>query len=103
LVRLLKQISARRAVSKELYNGFTSETSTRSKKVTETVRDEIEECIQLPAFNPGIERSRPMDAENIALAPFVVEELRAYLTEICKRYNKSNYFHNFEHATHVSM
>jgi Adenylate and Guanylate cyclase catalytic domain len=103
LVQLLKQISARRAVSKELYNGFTSETSTRSKKVTETVRDEIEECIQLPAFNPGIERSRPMDAENIALAPFVVEELRAYLTEICKRYNKSNYFHNFEHATHVSM
>jgi 3'5'-cyclic nucleotide phosphodiesterase/Adenylate and Guanylate cyclase catalytic domain len=103
LVRLLKQISARRAVSKEQKNGFTAETSSQNKKVTGTVRDEIEECIQLPAFNAGIERNCPMDAENIELASGVEEELREYLTEICKLYNKNNYFHNFEHATHVAM
>lgn len=103
LVRLLKQISARRAVSKEFNNINTLNTTPRIKKENGSVRDEVEECIQLPAFNAGIERSRPMDAENIELAPRVVEELRDYLKEICKLYNRSNYFHNFEHATHVAM
>ena len=105
LVRLLKQISARRSVSKAftVNTDITTETTAHNVQNTGTIRDEVKECIQLPAFNAGIERSQPTDTDSMELDPNAIEELRDYLSEICKMYNRSNYFHNFEHATHVAM
>lgn len=64
-----------------------------------TVLDEVVEIITLPDFNIKAQRK---DEEAIKLPSAVVTELRDYITCISTMY-RSNAFHNFEHASHVSM
>ena len=61
-----------------------------------TCMDEVTEIISMPIFdskaaavNAGVERMKTV------LAPVVVEQLKAFVTEIALMYN-SNPFHNFE-------
>ena len=104
LLGLLRQILARRAISHDF-----QEVSSEGRTVkiqpaaVKSVMDDTAECIQLPAFHAGIERSKPMDVDTVHVNPNVVTQLRGLLQEICQHYNSSNYFHNFEHATHVAM
>jgi len=61
--------------------------------------DEVNECLTLPAYSANgaapAKSAAPLDKE-------VVDELRDYIYSIASMYNK-NAFHNFEHASHVSM
>lgn len=101
LLGLLKQILARRAISHDFQEMTLPEAVMPS--AVKSVMDDVAECIQLPAFHAGIERSKPMDVDTVYVDPNVVAQLRCLLQEICLYYNSSNYFHNFEHATHVAM
>jgi class 3 adenylate cyclase len=98
LIRSLKQVVARRQAL-----GETSETTRHSLSVTPgaTVLDEVQETIELPRFDAEAARqeTRPKD---ILLGPEVEKELHDYVTTIANMY-RQNPFHNFEHASHVSM
>jgi class 3 adenylate cyclase len=66
-----------------------------------TIIDEVKETITLPRFDAEAARheSRP---EDIVLGAAVESELHDYVTAIAMLY-RENPFHNFEHASHVTM
>jgi class 3 adenylate cyclase len=66
-----------------------------------TIIDEVKETITLPRFDAEAARheSRP---EDIVLGQEVESELHDYVTTIAMMY-RENPFHNFEHASHVTM
>ena len=103
LLGLLKQILARRAISHDFKEICLDGRSAKIEPPVKSIMDDLADSIQLPAFHAGIERSKPMDVDTVHVDPKVVTQLRDLLQEICQRYNSSNYFHNFEHATHVAM
>jgi len=65
------------------------------------VLDEVVEIIELPAFCPKVVALQE-DPHSIKLDIEVIVELRDYICEISNKY-KRNAFHNFEHASHVTM
>jgi len=71
------------------------------KKEGETVLDEVKEIIRLPNFDKRAVRLQ-VDPETIDLGEEVINQLRDYVTIIATMYN-DNPFHNFEHASHVTM
>jgi class 3 adenylate cyclase len=66
-----------------------------------TPRDEVAEIIMLPDFDPAM-AIRKKDPATVEVDPKVVAQLRKYVSAIATMY-RSNPFHNFEHASHVSM
>eukprot|EP00934_Nitzschia_sp_Nitz4_P007001 Nitzschia sp. Nitz4//scaffold300_size22576//11739//15615//NITZ4_008544-RA/size22576-augustus-gene-0.9-mRNA-1//1//CDS//3329546985//6991//frame0 len=59
---------------------------------------EVVEIIQLPAWRP----SHEIDRGNVILDEEVSRQLREYCMQIASMY-RGNWFHNFEHASHVAM
>jgi 3'5'-cyclic nucleotide phosphodiesterase len=64
----------------------------------QTVLDEVKEIIDLP----GPIQSQQNIAENVELDSEIGVQMRDYLTHVASMY-PDNPFHNFEHATHVTM
>jgi hypothetical protein len=65
-----------------------------------TVIDEVKEIISLPRYRA---RTDVMGEEESVLLPeIVVQELHDYVTTTAAMYNPND-FHNFEHASHVTM
>jgi class 3 adenylate cyclase len=62
--------------------------------------DEVKEVIQLPAFKATNVTIR--DHGSISLDPKVFAQLRRYVAKVANMYHDIP-FHNFEHASHVSM
>ena len=62
------------------------------------VIDEVQEIVHLPDFVP----SKDADADSIVIDSAVVDQLFGYVSNIAALY-RDNYFHNFEHASHVAM
>ena len=62
------------------------------------VLDEVKEVI---SFSNELGRYK-QDYTTVELSPTVVEQLRAYVRSIASMY-RMNSFHNFEHASHVTM
>eukprot|EP00934_Nitzschia_sp_Nitz4_P002667 Nitzschia sp. Nitz4//scaffold18_size181773//138347//144070//NITZ4_001935-RA/size181773-snap-gene-0.276-mRNA-1//-1//CDS//3329540071//2657//frame0 len=60
--------------------------------------DEVVEVINLHRQ----QRSYLVDPAEVEISKVVVSQLHSYVREIASLYN-SNHFHNFEHATHVTM
>jgi len=101
LKRLLKQVIARRhtssnraAVLKSLYPDIGRESSG-------TVLDEVKEIVTLPDFDSKAAKQQE-DPDSIEIHPVAVEQLKDYVTNVAALYN-DNDFHNFEHASHVTM
>jgi hypothetical protein len=63
--------------------------------------DEVQEVIQLPALN-ATNLTTTDQEESISLDPEVVGQLEHYVTKVASMYCDRP-FHNFEHASHVSM
>ncbi len=63
--------------------------------------DEVQEVIQLPALN-ATNLTTTDQEESISLDPGVVGQLEHYVTKVASMYCDRP-FHNFEHASHVSM
>jgi len=63
------------------------------------VKEQIKEIIDLPEYDP---RAPELDPESIELGSEVEEQLRRYVCLVSDLYEE-NPFHNFEHASHVTM
>eukprot|EP00980_Cylindrotheca_fusiformis_P017450 scaffold5439_cov132-Cylindrotheca_fusiformis.AAC.9 len=63
-----------------------------------TALDEVVEIIELPRFNASSRGTTMM----VTLSNEVQEQLREYVRTVASMYNE-NSFHNFEHASHVTM
>ena len=63
------------------------------------VVEEVAELISLPAFN---ESTTALAESKVELSDAVVSQIQAYVTTIARMY-QDNPFHNFEHASHVTM
>ena len=75
--------------------------ATHTKQSDKMVLDEVVEIIELPAFDAAAAKNQP-DPATIELDEEVVHQLRDLVTTIASMYN-DNPFHNFEHASHVTM
>jgi len=102
LSSLIRQIIALRNVTKERISSNTS-TSVLVKSNFEggTVLDEVKEIIQLPAFDAELV-SRQQDPNSIELEYEISTQLHDFVHEIAEAYHH-NPFHNFEHASHMTM
>lgn len=100
LVRLLKAIVARRQArneskpSEEFEEDFSRETGV-------TVLDEVAEVVTLPAFDSSVTR-KEVKPETIQLDKAVEDEVGKYIASIASMY-RENPFHNFDHASHVTL
>ena len=65
------------------------------------VLDEVEEIVTLPNFDAAASKNR-IDPGTVQIPPKVAEQLREYVKSIASQY-RNNPFHNFEHASHVTM
>jgi hypothetical protein len=63
--------------------------------------DEVSEIIVLPNFDAKISRQR-MDPNDVEISENVMSQLREYVKAVASMY-RENPFHNFEHASHVTM
>jgi hypothetical protein len=66
-----------------------------------TVLDEVEEIVTLPNFDAAASKNQ-IDPGMVQIPPQVAEQLREYVKSIAAQY-RDNPFHNFEHASHVTM
>lgn len=106
LKRLLKQIVANRQLQEGTHVSTDNEIRNAeeeilSKKKKANTLDEVEEVVKLPMYNANTQQSL-LIAENVELPEKAVEQLIEYVRTIGTMYRK-NPFHNFEHASHVTM
>jgi len=64
------------------------------------VRDEVVEIINMPRYNATATQKSD---EKTKLDSKVISQLRNYITQIASFYHSDNGFHNFQHASHVTM
>ena len=105
LQRLLKQIVARRQCleTSKPRNSIHSKAAPPcfAPMKNQTVLDEVCEIITLPKFDAQAVRKQ-VKPESIVLGEQVLEQLQSFVSGIAALY-RSNPFHNFEHASHVTM
>jgi hypothetical protein len=77
------------------------ENSSRNQECRGNVLDEVKEIIDLPKFDAAAAHYRE-DLASIELKPTILAQLHEYVSCIAAMYNR-NPFHNFEHASHVTM
>lgn len=100
LLRLLKQIVARRNALLAIDpNRKADADESQFFKASHRVLDEVQEVVALPIFDA---REAIMEADSIVLDQIVVDQLYDYVSNIAAMY-RENPFHNFEHASHVTM
>jgi hypothetical protein len=103
LCRLLKRIVAFRGARDKYDKSRRGEKVSFANEPTPEglVLDEVAETIPLPQYDPRFAREME-DPDSIVLSPLVVEQLTDFVSKIAALYNE-NPFHNFEHASHVTM
>ena len=104
LLRILKQILARRMSESPTTRSTDSPScppSDFARPMNQTVMDEVCEVIALPSFD--VEHvCHLIKPDSIVVPPAVVDQLQSFVTGIASLY-RNNPFHNFEHASHVTM
>lgn len=99
LAKVLKQIVLRRqAIGTDLTPFADPEDKYGSR---EMIIDEVKEVIMLPRFDQHFTNTID-EIDSFELDPQVMFELREFVTTISQMY-RDNPFHNFEHASHVTM
>jgi len=101
LVNLLRQIVARHSVTRVTSLKQEQNLAMIEKNQSKQPLEEVQEIILLPEFDADAV-SRQKAPESVDLGRDVVEQVRQYVTFIAGMYRK-NAFHNFEHASHVTM
>lgn len=96
LARLLKPIVAQR--DRKSASKFVSDPEKALAK-GDCVLDEVVETLVLPKFD-GLKNN--VNPNSIELSPALLSQLRDYVSTIFSNY-RDNPFHNFEHASHVTM
>lgn len=104
LSRLLKQIVAARNKKARYSNKSEISLSSRSLRrpnASSTPLSEVKEIIEMPKFDRAKAKST-FDAESVELSPEIMSQLRDYVSTLSCMY-RDNPFHNFAHASHVTM
>jgi class 3 adenylate cyclase len=98
---LLEEMVARRSATQSIAEADEKLTQLESSLLgqTENMLTEVQEIIKLPIFKRDSKQSNP---KSIMLKDKIVHQLRNYIEEIAKMYH-DNPFHNFEHASHVTV
>jgi hypothetical protein len=95
LLRLLKKVIAQRDSASE------PDFLACQPRKTATVLEEVVEIISLPRYDAG-RQTAMVRPEDIDLGEAVEEQMNMYVFAIASLY-RNNSFHNFEHASHVTM
>jgi class 3 adenylate cyclase len=95
LASLLKNIIARR---KDILSTQESIRHMSFSKIATTPLDEVQEIIRMPVFK----KCKNNESKEEELSKVVMDQLREYVSAIASMY-RNNPFHNFEHASHVTM
>jgi hypothetical protein len=74
----------------------------RKDKHDRTCLDEVEDIITLPKYETSAKNLKFLSRETFELRGTVLSELHVYIHTIATMY-PNNPFHNFEHASHVTM
>jgi hypothetical protein len=98
LGNLLKQVQARRQEDGAVGDSKVVEDSLETCSEDNTVLEEVQETIHLPTYKGDIS----INPDSIELPDDVVHELHEYVAAVACMY-RENAFHNFEHASHVTM
>jgi class 3 adenylate cyclase len=101
LLTFLKQIVARRSTSRGSSN-MELTLSHMEKNHFEHPLEQVQEIISLPDYDAAAVKNQKKNSQNIEVGEAIVDQIREYVTCIAKMYRK-NAFHNFEHASHVTM
>ncbi|KAL7569398.1 hypothetical protein ACA910_010482 [Epithemia clementina (nom. ined.)] len=108
MVKLLKQIGSRREAREALGRRGVSRMAIQSKTKTGDSSkggtfflDEVKEVIMLPEFDPALAKAS-RTAKPVQLSTEAMTQLREFISIIATMY-PNNPFHNFEHASHVTM
>lgn len=104
LKRLLVLIVAKRA-AQQTRNSSSAEGVKKAEIAILSAHDmplkEVRDIIILPKFDAKTQRNL-MNSHDIQLSSEVISQLRTYVHSLAGRY-RENPFHNFEHASHVTM
>ncbi|CAB9529735.1 expressed unknown protein [Seminavis robusta] len=102
LHRVLRQIAATRKVKdRQVKRTKTLDKNATEKAKPTMVLEELSEVIQLPRFSSKVAQV-VANAEEEPVPPVVVNQLHNFVAELAAMYH-DNPFHNFEHASHVTM
>lgn len=105
MVRMLKLIVARRnAMDRRTSVDHANSTQAARqslRKEAGTVLEEVREIITLPKFDPKVYKNHD-DPNSVILSDEALSQLHDYVSTIATLY-RDNPFHNFEHASHVTM
>jgi hypothetical protein len=96
---LLKQIAPTRSKSPSKQN--VERVARRSSVTDTTVLDEVTDIISLPKFDAKT-AEKLEDVDSIEIDEEVIVQLGSFVSSIAAMY-QDNPFHNFEHASHVTM
>jgi class 3 adenylate cyclase len=101
LLRILKQVVAARGYRTTKAHKPPKEGALAASKLkgSAMVLDEVTEIITLPKFDS---KHKTVNPDSIELGPAVVGQMYKFVSFIAGSY-RNNPFHNFEHASHVSM
>jgi class 3 adenylate cyclase len=99
LLRLLKQIAA--AKSGKPSKPHAEDVAQTSSTARLTVLDEVRDIVALPKFDAK-KAEKLEDVESIEIDEKVFAQLSSFVSNISGMY-QDNPFHNFEHASHVTM
>jgi len=107
MIKLLKQIVARRNAVKLVQSQTTTPPPPPSQPqdtvISDDMRtiDEVKEIIELPKYDLAVLLNQE-DPNTVILSIDVTAQLYDYVSNVSAMYNE-NPFHNFEHASHVTM
>lgn len=107
LLPILKKIVARRR-GKKRRSTLTAQTQERIRQreaeitSNRNLLDELVEVIPLPAYDAQAAKDEQA-FERMELSENVVSELREFISLVASMYRDDNPFHNWEHASHVTM
>jgi hypothetical protein len=101
LICLLKQILARRTTSRFSSSREHSLSSLEKHQCPHPL-EEVQEIISLPEYDAAAIINQRKNSHRNEVGESVVHQIRDFVTCIARMYRK-NEFHNFEHASHVTM
>jgi len=96
LVGQLKRVIAQR--SPDMAHQVVENPREVLQKTADTPYEEVVEAFQIPKYGEQSYR----DSSEVELDPKAIDQLRQVVTIIADKY-RDNAFHNFEHASHVTM
>lgn len=101
IIQHLREIEARRQTL-GVKNADSPESLVYRSPAGKTCLDEVTECIHLPKFDSKIKEVAKVDPSSVMIDELVIKQLRDYVTTMASMY-RNNPFHNFDHASHVTM